>query len=240
MSHVAAPQTAIPIRFTDLTQSGLKDDQLFNAHNADAYLQGMLRCVDLVKRKVASIDRPFTGILPEEMKARFASVDLDRHLGDLDAVLGEVEHLYLDDAVYFHHPRYVAHLNCPVTLPAILAEAITAPINTAVETWDQSAGGTFIEQHLIDWTAQRIGLGPRADGVFTSGGTQSNLMALLIARDRYCAGIEGHLGNQTHGLPAEAGRLRILASRASHFSLQKAAALLGLGHNAVVAVACDA
>ncbi|TDX26042.1 L-2,4-diaminobutyrate decarboxylase [Modicisalibacter xianhensis] len=240
MSHVAAPQTAIPIRFTDLTQSGLKDDQLFNAHNADGYLQDMLRCVDLVKRKVASADRPFTGILPEEMKARFASVDLDRHLGDLDAVLDEVEHLYLDDAVYFHHPRYVAHLNCPVTLPAILAEAITAPINTAVETWDQSAGGTFIEQHLIDWTTQRIGLGPRADGVFTSGGTQSNLMALLIARDRYCAGIDGHFGNQTHGLPAEAGRLRILASRVSHFSLQKAAALLGLGHNAVVPVACDA
>ncbi|GHB07779.1 pyridoxal phosphate-dependent decarboxylase family protein [Modicisalibacter luteus] len=239
MSHSAAPQTAIPIRFTDLTQSGLKDDQLFNARNADAYLQGMLRCVDLVRRKVSSVERPFTGILPEEMQSRFASVDLDQRLGNLDAVLGEVERLYLDDAVYFHHPHYVAHLNCPITLPSILAEAITAPINTAVETWDQSAGGTFIEQRLIDWTVQRIGLGPEGDGVFTSGGTQSNLMALLIARDHYCAGIAGHAGNKTHGLPAESGRLRILASQASHFSLQKSAALLGLGHNAIIPVACD-
>lgn len=65
MSHDAAPQTAIPIRFTDLTQSGLKTERLFNAQNATAYQEGMMRCIELVQRKVAAAERPFTGILPK-------------------------------------------------------------------------------------------------------------------------------------------------------------------------------
>ena len=101
----------------------------------------------------------------------------------LEAALDEIDTIYLRDAVYFHHPRYLAHLNCPVAIPALLAETILSPINSSLDTWDQSAGGTLIERGLIAWTAARIGLGATADGVFTSGGTQSNLQALYIARD---------------------------------------------------------
>ena len=53
-----------------------------------------------------------------------------------------------------------------------------------LDTFDQSVGGTFIERHLVDWTAAADRLRRRgADGIFTSGGTQSNLQALLLARD---------------------------------------------------------
>ena len=92
-----------------------------------------------------------------------------------------------------------------------------------MDTWDQSAGGTLIERRLIDWTAERIGLGPAADGVFTSGGTQSNLQAMLLARE------EARRGRS-------AARLRVLASAAGHFSVQKSAKLLGLGPDAVIVV----
>ncbi|MCL7939892.1 aspartate aminotransferase family protein [Halomonas sp. ATCH28] len=218
----------------------LATDQLFNAGHAEAYWQQATRCVDLVRRKVAEVDRPFTGACPEELKEHFAGIDLDAPLGELRPALEELERVYLDDAVYFHHPRYVAHLNCPIVLPGILAEAILSPINSSLDTFDQSAGGTFIEQSLIDWTADRIGLGQDADGVFTSGGTQSNLMALMIARDHHGASLADHGGNKHEGLPADYRRLRILGSEVSHFSLQKSAAILGLGYQAVMPVACDA
>ncbi|MCG6657779.1 aspartate aminotransferase family protein [Halomonas campisalis] len=218
----------------------LATDQLFNARHAEAYWQQATRCVDLVRCKVAEVDRPFTGACPEELKGLFATIDLNRPLGELRLALEELERVYLDDAVYFHHPRYVAHLNCPIVLPGILAEAILSPINSSLDTFDQSAGGTFIEQSLIDWTADRIGLGQDADGVFTSGGTQSNLMALMIARDHHGASLSDHGGNKHAGLPADYRRLRILGSAVSHFSLQKSAAILGLGYQAVMPVACDA
>ncbi|WP_110651161.1 pyridoxal phosphate-dependent decarboxylase family protein [Salinicola peritrichatus] len=211
---------------------------LFGDHSLDAYRHGMQRCVELVGRTLSHNRRPFSGVEPQELQPELEAIDLDRPLESLEASLEEIQRLYLDHAVHFHDPRYVAHLNCPITLPSVLAEAIATPLNTAVETWDQSAGATLIEQKLIDWTSARIGLGDDADGVFTSGGTQSNLMALMIARDNACAAMPGHAGNRHHGLPQGYRALRILTSEISHFSVQKAAALLGLGYDAVIPVPC--
>ena len=100
-------------------------------------------------------------------------------------------------------------------------------VNSSLDTWDQSAGGTLIERRLIDWTTERIGLGPAADGIFTSGGTQSNLQALLLARE------------EAKIRPEHYTRLRIFTSECSHFSVQKSAKLLGLGPDAVVSVPVD-
>ena len=61
--------------------------------------------------------------------------------------------VWLDDAVWFHEPTYAAHLNCPVVVPALLAELFIASVNSSMDTFDQSVGGTFVERHLIDWTA---------------------------------------------------------------------------------------
>ncbi|WP_420116224.1 pyridoxal phosphate-dependent decarboxylase family protein, partial [Micromonospora sp.] len=160
-------------------------------------------------------------------------------LGDTAAALDELHDVYLRDAVYFHHPRYLAHLNCPVVIPALLGEAVLSAVNSSLDTWDQSAGGTLIERRLVDWTAGRIGFGPTADGIFTSGGTQSNLQALLLAREEAYARIVGG-GTDRPSRPEVLSRLRIITSTAGHFSVQKAAKLLGLGADAVLTVTTDA
>src|SRR5690606_19590766 len=109
---------------------------------------------------------------PAELAATFDGLALDQPLDSFDAALAELDGLYLRDAVYFHHPRYMAHLNCPIACPAVAAELIAAAVNSSVDTWDQSAGATLIEQRLIEWTGRRIGfVGSQADGIFTSGGT---------------------------------------------------------------------
>ncbi|MFE1914013.1 pyridoxal phosphate-dependent decarboxylase family protein [Streptomyces anandii] len=198
---------------------------LLNDLTAERYRRSVTEGVERVAARLAATDRPFTGVTAGELAPRIDRIDLDRPLGDTTAALDELEEVYLRDAVYFHHPRYVAHLNCPVVIPAVLGEAVLTAVNSSLDTWDQSAGGTLIERRLIDWTAARIGLGPGADGVFTSGGTQSNLQALLLAREE--AGTD------------DTARLRILTSEASHFSVRKSAKLLGLGPDAVIAVPVD-
>jgi len=214
--------------------------QLLDEHNADAFVQAATEAARWLGERWRDVEHPFTGIQPTELAQAFDGVVLDRPLGSFAETLAEIDRLYLRDAVYFHHPRYLAHLNCPVVYPAVVAELVAAAVNSSVDTWDQSAGATLIEQRLIDWTASRIGFAlSRADGVFTSGGTQSNLMALLLARDNHCLAHLGGHSIQRDGLPAHAHRFRILASRLAHFSLQKAAAVLGLGANAVVPVDCD-
>ncbi|GIJ26673.1 pyridoxal-dependent decarboxylase [Micromonospora qiuiae] len=216
--------TAPPIRPTAART------HLFNDRTVDDYRRAVAAGVDRVARRVAQASGPFSGVRPDRLAPLLDAIDLDRPLHDTTAALDELEEVYLRDAVFFHHPRYLAHLNCPVVIPALLGEAVLSAVNSSMDTWDQSAGGTLIERRLIDWTARRIGLGPAADGVFTSGGTQSNLHALLLAREEALAGAAP--ADRRLLLP----RLRIVTSAAGHFSVQKAAKLLGLAPDAVVLV----
>lgn len=200
---------------------------LLNGTTTEHYQASVRQGAEQVAAALRAARRPFSGITPAALAPRVDAVDLDRPLGDTAAALEELESVYLRDAVYFHHPRYLAHLNCPVVIPAVAAEAVLSAVNSSLDTWDQSAGATLIERRLIDWTAARIGLGPAADGVFTSGGTQSNLQALLLAREEALA------------RGAAPGDLRVLTSEHAHFSVQKSVKLLGLGPEAVVAVPAD-
>ncbi|MER2137762.1 MAG: aspartate aminotransferase family protein, partial [Arthrobacter sp.] len=213
-----------------------------------------------VSRSIGSASRPFTGRHPRDLAPAVDAVNLDQPLGTTSAALEELRPLYLRDAVYFHNPAYAAHLNCPVSIPALVGETILSAVNSSMDTWDQSAGATLIERHLLRWTADRLGLGSAASGVFTSGGTTSNLQALLIARNRAVAALRrdgagqdsagqagaGHnagqdsAAEQSKRLPELLGRLRIFASEVSHFSVRKSAALLGLGEEAVQLIECDA
>lgn len=198
---------------------------LLNDTTADRYRRSVTEGVERVAAKLATTTRPFTGVTVDDLTPRIEGIDLDRPLHDTTAALDELEEVYLRDAVYFHHPRYLAHLNCPVVIPAVLGEAVLSAVNSSLDTWDQSAGGTLIERKLIDWTNERIGFEPSADGVFTSGGSQSNLQALLLAREEA----------KSDDLSA----LRIFASEVSHFSVKKSAKLLGLGPDAVVSIPVD-
>ncbi|WP_405432128.1 pyridoxal phosphate-dependent decarboxylase family protein [Micromonospora sp. NBC_00617] len=209
--------------------------QLLHDGSVEQYRRAIADGVDRVARRVATVDRPATGVAPAELASLVNTVDLDRPLGDAGAALDELEDAYLRDAVWFHHPRYLAHLNCPVVIPALLGEAVLSAVNSSLDTWDQSAGATLIERRLIDWTAARVGLGPDADGVFTSGGSQSNLQALLLAREEACAAVITPAA-RLELLP----RLRVLTSAAGHFSVQKSAKLLGLAPDAVITVPTDA
>lgn len=213
-------------------------NHLFNSRNAPRYVAQVLQGVNAVATKLERTSRPFTGVGPEELRARVSAVDLDRPLPDTAAALEELEEVYLRDAVYFHDARYAAHLNCPVVIPALVGETILSAVNSSMDTWDQSAGATMIERRLIDWTAERLSLGAAADGVFTSGGSQSNFQALLIARNHAVAGLRQMPGNAPLRLPALLDELRIFASEDSHFSIRKSASMLGLGYDAVVSVPC--
>ncbi len=207
-------------------------DFLFTRDTPAQYARALHTAVDTVAVHLAGTRAPRSAATPEQLEGLVAAVDLDRPLGDLDAVVDETRRLYLDHAVHFHDPGYMAHLNCPVAIPAVAAEALTAAVNTAVETWDQSTTATLVEQRLVDWTAERIGFLPAGepDGVFTSGGTQSNLQALFTAREERLS--RPRAGSRQERL----ARLRVVAGEHAHFSVAKAAHLLGLPADAVVTV----
>ncbi|MEO8533877.1 MAG: aspartate aminotransferase family protein [Flavobacterium sp.] len=205
------------------------------------YKKSMKKAIKLIANHLENRDTPFTGTSISSIRQKIDSIDIeDNYEGkSLDYVLDELKDIYLKDCIHFHDPKYIAHLNCPILTPTLVAEAFISSLNSSMDTWDQSTGATFIELKLVEWTIEKLGYPKKADGIFTSGGTQSNMMGLLLARDHY---VKKHydIDPKMDGLPADASKFRVLCSEVSHFSLKKNLSLLGLGQNAVVPVAVDA
>ena len=135
-------------------------------------------------------------------------------------------------------PSYMPHLHSPALLESIAAELIIAAFNSSMDSWDQGPAATEIEEMTIKQLCSLFGYGSGSDGVFTSGGSQSNISASVALRDRF---IQQKLGWDTkkHGLPKEYRRIRIYTSEISHFSFDKGAHMMGLGYDAVVKLPVD-
>jgi len=134
------------------------------------------------------------------------------------------------------HPHTVAHLHCPPDPVAVAADQLVAALNPSQDSWDQSAAPAVIESCVIS-EFSALAFGAPGAGSVTSGGTESNYLALMLARDAaisraYCAVDPADSGIP----PSAAGKLRILTSAVSHFSIARAAAQLGLGERSVIPV----
>jgi L-2,4-diaminobutyrate decarboxylase len=149
----------------------------------------------------------------------------------LERVLEDVAPI-LAAGIRLGDPYCVAHLHPPPLLAAAAAELAVGATNQSQDAFDASPAGTPVEDLLVRRLARMHGLGPAGSGVMTMGGTGSNLLGLLLARDR--AGTDV----RRVGLPTQRD-WRIFASAASHDSIRRSAALLGLGTDAVVAVDTD-
>lgn len=217
-----------------------KNDFILDGHADKTYGEYIEKAVEQIKYFLSK--KKFyngeTSLKIAENK-KLASLSNITSSQSIDATLEEVRSLYLENAISFHHKDYVAHLNCPLVLPAIVGELIASTVNTAVETWDQSTSATFMEQEVIRWICNEFRFPSNSsDGAFTSGGTQSNFMALLIARDNYAFTHFG-INLKQNGWSKEVSKFRIFCSEKAHFSIKKNAALLGMGYDAVIPVPVD-
>ncbi|HVM02745.1 MAG TPA: aminotransferase class V-fold PLP-dependent enzyme, partial [Acidimicrobiales bacterium] len=111
--------------------------------------------------------------------------------------------------------------HCPPLAVAVAADVAVSALNPSLDSWDQAPSGVAVEARVVAELARLAGLPPTASGSVTSGATESNLMAVLLARE--------HLG------PGVA----VVCSAAAHFSVARAARVAGLGDGAVVEVAVD-
>ncbi|MDP2711681.1 MAG: pyridoxal-dependent decarboxylase [Solirubrobacteraceae bacterium] len=183
-------------------------------------------------------DQPFSGADPAQLAAAIATIDPCPDDGvALDELLAQLRDAVLAHGVHVSDPRCAAHLHCPTLLTAAAAELAIGVTNQSLDSYDQAPAATLVEDHLVRWLAATLGLSG-GSGVLTSGGTASNLLGLLLARERAGARAAAH-GAGVGGLPPEHVRWRIVASAAAHDSIRRCAAVLGLGTGCVTAVATD-
>lgn len=122
------------------------------------------------------------------------------------------------------HPRMFGYVQSPGTPIAAFADLLASTLNANLTVWRSAPAPVELERLTIDWIRQILGFNTEAGGLFVSGGSMANFAALAAAR---------RTKNDS------AGRLRIYASSETHFSIAKAAALLGIGRENVCDVAVD-
>jgi L-2,4-diaminobutyrate decarboxylase len=156
---------------------------------------------------------------PDELAAAWAQPIGATPLGEL----GDLVDAVIGDALHQHHPRCFGHqVSAPLPVGA-LADVVVAILNNGMASYESGPVSSALERHVVRFLAGTLGLGPDADGVLTSGGTLGNLTALLAARAAK-AGSEA---------PA------VLVSEQAHYSVARAARVMGWGEGGVVAVPVD-
>ncbi|ENP8333444.1 pyridoxal phosphate-dependent class III aminotransferase [Vibrio alginolyticus] len=192
-----------------------------------------------MKSVFEQVTAPYSGMDPKALEAAIHDVDLDNGNAPLKSVIDDAAELIAKNAIFTQHPDCIAHLHTPPLMPAIAAEAMIAALNQSMDSWDQASSATYVEQKVVNWLCDKYELGAKADGIFTSGGTQSNQMGLMLARDWIADKLSAH-SIQKLGLPEYADKLRIVCSKKSHFTVQKSASWMGLGEKAVMTVDANA
>lgn len=188
-------------------------------------------------------EKMYTGGSIKQLRSEIAFSPSKAGLG-VQKSLARLVDLFLNKSLKVHHPHSLAHLHCPTMVASQVAEVLINATNQSMDSWDQSPAGSLMEVQLIDWLRQKVGYGTGQAGVFTSGGTQSNLMGVLLARDACIAnhwqqadGSEWSV--QQAGLPPEAlAKVKVLCSENAHFSVQKNMAMMGMGFQSVITVPC--
>jgi L-2,4-diaminobutyrate decarboxylase len=181
--------------------------------------------------RAAALPGPRSPLTPAELANAAALDPLPEDGAPLQQVLEDVAPI-LAGGIRLGDKNTVAHLHPAPLISAAAAELAIGVTNQSMDAFDASPAATFVEDALVTRLAQLHGLGDSGSGVMTMGGTASNLLGLLLARDR--AGTDV----RTNGLPPN--EWRIVASQAAHDSVRRSAALLGLGTNAVIGLPTDA
>jgi len=151
---------------------------------------------------------------------------------DSNGLLEKLKSDILPDSLAIHHPHNMGHQVATPLPMAALCDLVAALTNQAMAVYETGPSATMIERQVIRWLTSLIGW-EHADGVLTSGGAQANLTALLAARQHSATWNVWKQG------VSETRKLVILASEHAHYSVSRAAGIMGLGTDAVIKIGTD-
>lgn len=182
----------------------------------------------------------YSGPTPQELKkiVQQDSILPEKGLG-WEKVLNITKQKILPNLLRTSSTDYMPHLHSPALLESIAAELIIATFNQSMDSWDQAPVATEIELEVVNHLCSLFGYNKNADGVFTSGGSQSNETAIILALNWFTSNIL-KFDIKKYGLPENFTKLRMYTSEISHFSMEKTAQIIGLGTNCVVKVPVNA
>ncbi len=153
----------------------------------------------------------------------------------METILKDVERIIAPGLTHWNHPGFMAYFAITASKPAILGELLSAAFNNNAMMWKTGPAATELEEVVLDWLRQLLGLPKGLFGIINDTASVSSLVALVAAREALDLKIRerGMAGR------AELSRLRLYTSEQAHSSIEKAAIVVGIGQEGVRKISVD-
>lgn len=163
---------------------------------------------------------------PEELKA-ILNLDREATPGNWDEIFYWIEK-YLQYSTKTDHPSFVNRMWTGANLPSILGEIVVAVSNSSACTYESAPVSTLMEKYLVGQMLEIVGFSG-GEGQMTTGSSNANMIAMMVARNLKNAAAK------TAGLFGEKPLFALVGADA-HYSMDKAANILGIGSDHLVKV----
>ena len=198
---------------------------------SDVRAQGHRMLDDMLDHLESLRDQPVWRAPPQALREGFRAA-----LPQAPADLAEVHQQFRDTVLPYSsgnaHPGFMGWVQGGGTVVGMLAEMLAAGMNSNLGGRDHMP--LEVEQQVLAWTREMFGFPQAASGLFVTGASQANFLAILIARRRALGPTV-----RTEGLGAQP-RLTAYASVAVHGCLGRAMDMAGLGSDALRLTPTDA
>lgn len=165
-----------------------------------------------------------------QLEETFAKLDLNPGSRDWDQLWKMVD-AYLENSVKTAHPQYFNQLWAGQSDPAFIGSVIEVLANTSMYTYEVAPMATLVEKKMLAFFQKKFGF-HNGESQVTTGGSNSNYIALMLALHQKFPFVKSE---GLHSIPPVA----VFVSEESHYSLDKAAVMLGLGTDTIQRVAVD-
>jgi aromatic-L-amino-acid/L-tryptophan decarboxylase len=176
-------------------------------------------------------ERPVWSPIPNDVRARFRAAVPGAPTA-LDEVYREFADFILPYAAGNVHPGFMGWVHGGGTAVGMLAEMLAAGLNANLGGRDHMP--IEVERQIVEWMRSMFGFPAEASGIFVTGTSMANLMAVLVARTAAL----GSSARQS-GIGQQGGLLTAYASKAAHGCISKAMDIAGCGSNALRSIAVD-
>jgi len=152
-----------------------------------------------------------------------------------EACIADLDTVVAPNLTHWQHPRFFGYFPANALLAGVLGDLVSTGLGTVGLSWQSSPALSEVEEVVVDWLRQMVGLSPEWVGVISDTASTSTLVALISARERAT-----DYAFARGGLQAESAPLVVYASEGSHSSVAKGAFLAGFGRENVRMVPLDA
>ena len=189
-------------------------------------------------------------ISPNEISAFFRTINIPESGEKIPQILKESIENIVKNSVRVSNPNFIGHMTGATPNFVLLCDIIISALNQNVVKIETALSATYVEWQTLCWLHNLIYKKEKtfyenildhsdvAIGNYCSGGTIGNITALITARNKIFPNIH-KIGVYDAYKEADCTRAVIIVSERGHYSLKKAAAIIGIGEHNIVSIPCE-